>query len=159
MIEAISASTFMTGGKMIWEGVKWIARSRQAPWSIVPLSASLEGYVAPWYSVRFFCRSDKAFAIDLLIARTIRPSNLRLKDPERGTPSEVAANTGSVVLDNLQWLIQEEPTKAVFQRSLLVNLNGLSGEIQLDVEFKARFYDSRRTEVPIWVRTNPLKLP
>ena len=125
----------------------------------MPLSANLEGYIAPWYSVRFFCRSDKPFAIDLLSARTIRPATLKLKNPERGSPSEVSANTGSVVLDNLQWLIQEQPVKAVFQRSLLVNLDGLVGEVQLDIEFKARFYDSRRTEVPIWVRTNPLKLP
>ena len=159
MIEPISAGTFATGGKMIWEGIKWIARSRQAPWSVVAMSATLAPHILPWYSVRLFSRNEKAYAIDLLSARTIRPKGLTLCRADGSVQLGMAANTEAIVLDDLRWAIQEkDATSMPFQRTLFVKLEGLKGEVTTDFELKARFYDNRRTEVPIWVRTNVLEI-
>jgi hypothetical protein len=159
MIEPISAGTFTTGGKMIWEGVKWIARSRQAPWSVVNMSANLAAHILPWYSVRFFSRSEKPYAIDLLSARTIRPKGLLLSKADASVQLGMAASTEAVVLQDLKWLIEEKGASNMpFQRSLFVKLEGMKGETMIDFELKARFYDNRRTEVPIWVRTNAINI-
>jgi hypothetical protein len=59
----------------------------------------------------------------------------------------------------LQWLIQEKgATNMPFQRNLFVNLEGLKGEVFVDFELTARFYDNRRTNALIWVRTNALNI-
>jgi hypothetical protein len=93
MVEPISAGTLATGGRMIWEGIKWMVRSRQAPWSVVNMSATMAPHILPWYSVRFFSVSEKPIAIDLLSARTIRngggdrrqsAQKLAMVDPREG---------------------------------------------------------------------------
>jgi hypothetical protein len=45
-----------------------------------------------------------------------------------------------------------------FSRHLFVKLETLNDEMTVDFELSARFLDSQRTEVPIRVRTNPLKI-
>jgi hypothetical protein len=159
MIEPISAGTFATGSKMIWEGIKWIARSRQAPWSVVDMSATLAPHILPWYSVRFFSRSQKPYALDLMSARTIRPKGLTLCKADGSVQLGIAANTEANVLQDLKWLIEEKGASNMpFQRTLFVNLEGRKGTLKVDFELKARFYDNRRTEVPIWVRTNAIDI-
>ena len=66
--------------------------------------------------------------------------------------------TESIIQENLEWLIPERGISGMpFQRYLFANLSGKRGDVALDFELKARFVDSRRTEVPIWVRANPVK--
>jgi hypothetical protein len=160
MFEPISGGTFITGGRMIWEGIKWIGRSRQAPWSILNMSATLRPHISPWYSVRFFCHPEKPFAIDLLSVRTIRPKGLLLCRPKRAEPSVMDADSEAIVLKGLQWTIQEKSgtTTQPFERFLFVKLDGLKGKTKVDFEIDAHFYDNRRTTVPIWVRTNPVTI-
>jgi hypothetical protein len=159
MFEPISAGTFMTGGRMVWEGIKWIFRSRQAPWSFITMSADLRPHIAPWYSVRFFGHSEKPFAIDLVSVRTIRPKGLLLCRPKPGEPSTMDANSEAIVLKGLQWTIQEQSRSSMpYQRFLFVKLDSLKGETKVDFEFEAQFFDNRRTKAPIWVRTNPVTI-
>ena len=131
MLEPISAGTFMTGGRMIWEGIKWIVRSRQAPWSVVSMSATLAPHILPWYAVRFFAHSsEKPFAVDLLSARTIRPKGLTLCKADQSVQRGMAAGTEAKLLKDLKWLIQEKgATNMPFQRYLFVKLEGLKGEV------------------------------
>jgi hypothetical protein len=157
MVEPVSA--FVTGGRMIWEGIKWIARSRQAPWSVVNMSATSAPHILPWYSVRLFAVSEKPFAIDLLSARTIRPKDLLLCRADGSVQLGMAGGTEAKLLNDLKWAIAEKgATNMPFQRTLFVKLQGLAGEAAVDLELMARFYDNRRTEAIIWVRTNPLKV-
>ena len=74
----------ITGGRMIREGIKWIARSRKAPWSVINMSAT--PHISPWYSIRFFGQSEKPFAIDVVSVRTIRSKGLMLCIPILPTP-------------------------------------------------------------------------
>ena len=76
MIEPIGASAALNGFRMIWTGVRWILRSKQAPWNVISMSASLEPYMLLCYSVRFFCPSEKPFAIELLTARIIQRNSV-----------------------------------------------------------------------------------
>jgi hypothetical protein len=157
MFDPVSGGTLMTGGRMIWEGIKWIARSRQAPWSIINMSATLGPHISPWYSIRFFGQSEKPFAIDLVSVRTIRPKGLMLCRPNTAQPSMMDTSSAAPVLKGLQWTIQEQSKASMpYQRFLYVNLGGRKGEIQIDLEFEAQFYDNRRTKAPIWVRTNSI---
>ena len=149
----------ITGGRMIWEGIKWIARSRQTPWSMVNVSATLAPHIAPWYSVRFFSLSEKPFAIEVLSARSIRPKGLLLSKADGAAQITMAANTEAVVLKDLRWSIPEKGlTKLPFERFLFVKLDSLKGEVTVDFELKARFLDNRRTETLIYARTNPVSL-
>jgi hypothetical protein len=159
MVEPISAGTFVTGGRMIWEGIKWIVRSRQAPWSVVNMSATLAPHILPWYSIRLFAPSEKPFAIDLLSARTIRPKALTLCRADGSVQLGMAAGTEAKLLKGLQWVVQEKgATNMPFQRYLFVKLEGLKGEVTVDLELTAQYYDNRRTEALIWVRTNTLDI-
>ena len=159
MIEPISAGTFVTGGRMIWEGIKWMVGSRQAPWSVVNMSATLAPHILPWYSVRLFASSEKPFAIDLLSARAIPPKDLLLCRADGSVQLGMAAGTEAKLLKDLRWVIQEKgATNMPFQRTLFVKLEGLKGEMAVDLELTARFYDNRRTKALIWVRTNALNI-
>jgi hypothetical protein len=160
MVEPFSAGTFVTGGRMIWEGIKWIARSRQAPWSVVNISATLRPHIAPWYSVRFFSHPEKPFAIDLVSVRTIRPKGLLLRRANSDGPGGMEVNFDANVLTELRWTIQEKAGTTIrpFERFLYVKIDGLKGETIVDFELAAQFYDNRRTKVPIWVRTNTLDI-
>jgi hypothetical protein len=139
---------------MIWEGIKWITRSRQAPWSIINMSATLRPHIAPWYSVRFFCYPREPFAIDLASVRTIRPKDLLLRCANADGPGGMDVNSEAVVLKALQWTVQEKGVTTIraFERFLFVKLE--RGETNVDFEIEAQFYDNRRTVAPIWVRTN-----
>jgi hypothetical protein len=149
----------MTGGRMILAGIQWIIGYRQAPWSIINLSATLAPYISPWYSVRFFGTSEKPFAIELVSARTIRPKRLWLCRADTSGSPGMAAGTEAIVLEGLQWFIQENSrTSLPFQRTLFVKLDGLKGETTIHFELMAQFYDNRRTKVPVWVRTNSVML-
>jgi hypothetical protein len=159
MVDPVSGGTLITGVRMIWAGIQWIVRSRQAPWSIINMSATLSPYISPWYSVRFFGDSEKPFAIDLVSVRTIRPKKLLLcRSDTSGSPG-MATGTEAIVLEGLQWTIQEKSrTSMPFQRTIFVKLEGLKGETTIDFELMAHFHDNRRTKVPVWVRTNPVTL-
>jgi len=42
---------------------------------------------------------------------------------------------------------------------LFVKLEGLHGaKVAVDFELTARFFDNRRTELPVWVRTNAIDI-
>jgi hypothetical protein len=43
-----------------------------------------------------------------------------------------------------------------FEKWLFVNLEGLHGKSQVDFEVTARILDNRRTELPVWARTNEM---
>jgi hypothetical protein len=104
---------------------------------------------------RFFCRNEASFAIDFLSVRTIRPRNVSILIAESFTPAQLNAGLKTTLIaKDLKWVIQEKQIASYFQRSLLVDLSGQTGEIQIDFEFKARLFDNRRTELPVWVRTN-----
>jgi hypothetical protein len=154
MTDPFSAGTFLTGGRMILEGIKWMVRSRQAPRSIINMSATLRPHIAPWYAVRFFGQPEKPFAIDLVSVRTIRPKGLLLCLKTDG-PGGAPTGPQAVVLKGLQWTIQEKIKSSMpYQHVLFVKLDSLKGEAKIEFEFEAQFYDNRRTMAPIWVRTN-----
>ncbi|WP_315737969.1 hypothetical protein [Bradyrhizobium sp. SZCCHNR1093] len=145
---------------MIWTGIQWILRSRKAPWSVVPVSATISPHILPWYAVRFFSRSDRPFAVELLTVRTIRPKSLQLCAADPAVQLGIPTNTGANQIADLKWLIEENniSQNRPFQRHLFVNLAGLKGDVAVDFEFTASFYDNQRTKALIWVRTNPLTL-
>jgi hypothetical protein len=66
----------------------------------------------------------------------------------------------ATVLEGLSWSIPEKAARTVpFEKWLFVNLGGLHGKAQVDFEVTARFLDNRRTELPVWMRTNEIDLP
>jgi hypothetical protein len=158
MIEAVGAGSVMTGLRMIWTGVQWLLRSRQAPWSAVPISATIRPHILPWYSVRFFCLNEKPFAIELLSARTIRPKKLKLRRAASDMQLAMVEKSEAIVLEYLGWTIPEKMARTVpFEQCLFVKVEGLHGEkVAVDFELTARFFDNRRTELPVWVRTNAI---
>ena len=158
MIEPVSAGSAMTGLRMIWAGVQWLLRSRQAPWSAVPISVTIKPHILPWYSVRFFCLNERPFGIEILKARTIRPKKLKLRRAASDIQSVMVEKSETMVLEHLSWSIPEKTAQTVpFERSLFVKLEGLHGpKVTVDFELTARFFDNRRTELPVWVRTNAI---
>jgi hypothetical protein len=158
MIEPVSAGGLMTGLRMIWAGILWLVQSRQAPWSAVPISATIRPHIIPWYSVRFFCLNERPFAIEILRARTIRPRKLKLRRAASDRQLAMVEKSETIVLDNLGWSIPEKMARTVpFEQSLFVKLEGLHGtKVTVDFELTARLLDNRRTELPVWVRTNAI---
>jgi hypothetical protein len=63
-----------------------------------------------------------------------------------------------IVIENLGWTIPEKMARTVpFEKLLFVKLEGLHGaKVTVDFELTARFSDNRRTELPVWVRTNAI---
>jgi len=158
-MEALSAGSALTGLRMIAEGFKWLWRSRQAPWSAVSLTATMQPHILPWYAVRFWCVPEKAYAIELLSARTIRPGGLPLRRANRDAMLEMRPDTEARILRDLPWTIPEKaPMPVAFERWLFVDLKSLNGDVQVDFELKAQLLDNRRSEMPVWVRTNSLKI-
>jgi hypothetical protein len=150
-------TTGMTGLRMIAEGIKWIWRSQQAPWSVINLTATISPHVQSWYAVRFWCSPEKPFAVEILTAKTIRPSKLQLCRADGSVQLGRLAGTEVAVLDNLGWVISEKGASTMaFQRWLFVNLKDLKGKTQVDFELKVRFLDNRRTETIVWARTNSI---
>jgi len=157
MIEQASAGSVMTGLRMIRTGVQWLLRSRQAPWSAVPISATIKPHILPWYSVRFFCLNERPFAIELLRARTIRPKKLKLRRAASDKQAVMVEKSEAIVLEYLGWTIPEKMARTPFEQLLFVKLEGLHGaKVAVDFELTARFFDNRRTELPVWVRTNAI---
>ena len=157
MIEQASAGSVMTGLRMIRTGVQWLLRSRQAPWSAVPISATIRPHILPWYSARFFCVNEKPFAIELLRARTIRPKKLKLRRAASDMQSVMVEKSEAIVLEYLGWTIPEKMARTPFEQLLFVKLEGLHGaKVAVDFELTARFFDNRRTELRVWVRTNAI---
>src|SRR6266705_1699369 len=103
MIEPVSAGGVMTGLRMIWTGVLWLLRSRQAPWSAVPISATIAPHILPWYSVRFFCLNERPLAIEIQRARTIRPRKLVLRRAASDRQLAMVEKSEAVGLENLAW--------------------------------------------------------
>src|SRR6516165_9069014 len=120
MIEQASAGSVMTGLRMIRTGVQWLLRSRQAPWSAVPISATIKPHILPWYSVRFFCLNERPFAIELLRARTIRPKKLKLRRAASDKQAVMVEKSEAIVLEYLGWTIPEKMTRTPFEQLLFV---------------------------------------
>ena len=159
MIEPVSAGSVMTGLRMIRTGVQWLLRSRQAPWSAVPISATIKPHILPWYSVRFFCLNERPFAIELLRARTIRPKKLKLRRAASDKQAVMVEKSEAIVLEYLGWTIPEKMARTPFEQLLFVKLEGLHGaKVAVDFELTARFFDNRRIELPVWVRTNAIDI-
>ena len=158
MIEPVSAGSVMTSLRMIRTGVQWLLRSRQAPWSAVPISATITPHILPWYCVRFSCLNERPFAIELLRARTIRPKKLKLRRAASDMQSVMVEKSEAIVLEYLGWTIPEKMARTIpFQQLLFVKLEGLHGaKVAVDFELTARFFDNRRTELPVWVHTNAI---
>ena len=158
MMEPVSAGGVITGLRMIWAGIQWMLRSRQAPWSTVPISATIRPHILPWYSVRFFCLNEKPFAIEIVRARTIRPKKLKLRRAASDTQQVMVEKSEGIVLEPLGWSIPEKMPRTVpFEQFLFVKVEGLHGtKVAVDFELTARFFDNRRTELPVWVRTNAI---
>jgi len=153
-----SANTAVTGLRMIWTGLGWLWHSSQAPWNAINLSAKIVPHVGSWHDVRFWGINDKPFAIEIFSVRTIRPRNLPLRRADSNSASaKMRADTESNILDGLPWVMSEKgASRLPFQRHIFVNLDGLHGEVRVDFELSVRFLDNRRSEVPVWVRTNPI---
>ena len=159
MIEPVSAGSVMTSLRMIRTGVQWLLRSRQAPWSAVPISATITPHVLPWYCVRFFCLNERPFAIELLRARTIRPKKLKLRRAASDKQAVMVEKSEAIVLEYLGWTIPEKMARTPFEQLLFVKLEGLHGaKVAVDFELTARFFDNRRIELPVWVRTNAIDI-
>ena len=157
MIESVSADSVVTGLRMIRTGVQWLLRSRQAPWSAVPISATIRPHILPWYSVRFFCLNERPFAIELLRARTIRPKKLKLRRAASDKQAVMVEKSEAIVLEYLGWTIPEKMARTPFEQLLFIKLEGLHGaKVAVDFELTTRFFDNRRTELPVWVRTNAI---
>src|SRR5690242_18030124 len=62
----------------------------------------------PWYAVRFFSRSDRPIAVELLTVRTIRPKSLQLRAADPAVQLGMATVTGANKIENLKWLIEEK---------------------------------------------------
>jgi hypothetical protein len=72
---------------------------------------------------------------------------------------EMRPDTEARILRDLPWTIPEKaPMPVAFERWLFVDLKSLNGDVQVDFELKARLLDNRRSEMPVWVRTNSLKI-
>jgi hypothetical protein len=153
------AGEALTGLRMIGTGISWLLKSRQAPWSAVDLTATIQPHILPWYDVRFWCLNERPTAIELLSARTIRPKRLLLC---RATPTSspvMVPKSEANIVEGLGWIISErgqQPTR--FEKHLFVKVEELSGDITIDFEIKARFLNNRRAEIPVWVRTNTIRL-
>ena len=159
MIEPASAGSVMTGLRMIRTGVQWLLRSRHAPSSAVPISATIRPHILPWYSVRFFCLNERPFAIELLRVRTIRPKKLKLRRAASAKQAVMVEKSEAIVLEYLGWTIPEKMARTPFEQLLFVKLEGLHGaKVAVDFELTARFFDNRRTELPVWVRTNAIDI-
>jgi hypothetical protein len=66
----------------------------------------------------------------------------------------------AIILEELGWPIPEKGVRTVaFEKSLFVDLSALHGKLQVDFELTARLRNNRRTELPVWVRTNEIELP
>jgi hypothetical protein len=69
------------------------------------------------------------------------------------------ADTEAVILKELPWVMAEKGAGGLpFERHAFLKLQDCKGEIYLDFEITARFHDNRRSELPVWVRTNAIKL-
>jgi hypothetical protein len=160
-MEPIGASTAVTGLRMIWTGMRWLWHSRQAPWSAVPLSATMSPYIEPWHDVKLFGTNEKPFAIEILSVRTIRPKGLRLRRADSTTNPGMRPDTESKVLESLKWSMPEIGVgiRSPFERHVFVNLEGLRGNVVVDFELMVCFLDNRRSELPVWVRTNTINRP
>ncbi len=160
MIEPVSAGSVVTGFRMIWAGVQFLLRSRREPWSAVPISATIRPHILPWYSVRFFCLNERPFAIEIVRARTIRPKKLRLRRAASDMQLAMVEKSEAMVLEYLAWSIPEKMARTVpFEKSLFVKLEGLHGKkVTVDFELTAQLFDNRRTELPVWVRTNAIDI-
>jgi len=158
-MEPLSAGTGLTGLKMIWEGVKWLWRSRQAPWSAVHFRATMRQHEGTWYSVSLWCPNDNPFQIEVLSVRTIRPKRLALRRSD-GTPQQgMLAAPQATALSDLQWTIAEKGAVLIpFERVVFVNLENQHGDVSVDFELTVRLLNNRRAEIPVWVRTNSIKL-
>lgn len=160
MIDPVSAGA-STGLRMIWEGIKWVWRSRQAPWSALSVRATL-GKVGEsgWRQITIQAPQDNPYPVEILSVRTIRPSGLKLCRSD-GTPMRGRnAASEAVVLTNLQWTIAPAGSySGEFNRAIHVNLSGRKGLAQIDLELQVRLLNNRRTEIPVWVRTNIVDVP
>jgi hypothetical protein len=115
-------------------------------------------HILPWYAVRFFCLNERLFAIEIVRARTIRPRKLKLRRAASDSQLAMVEKSETMVIENLGWSIPEKMARPVpFERSLFVRLEGLHGaKVTVDFELTARLLDNRRTELPVWVRTNAI---
>jgi hypothetical protein len=154
-MEPLSTGTGLTGLKMIWEGMKWLWRSRQAPWSAVHFRATMRQHEGNWYSITLWCPNDKPFQIEVLSVRTIRPKWLPLRRSD-GTPQKgMVAATQATTLSDLQWTISERGAVIFpFERVVFVNLESQHGDVSVDLELEVRLLNNRRQKIPVWVRTN-----
>jgi hypothetical protein len=60
----------------------------------------------------------------------------------------------------LDWSIPEKGARTIpFEKWLFVNLDAQRGKLRVHFELTARLLDNRRTELPVWVRTNKIELP
>jgi hypothetical protein len=160
MMEPVSAGGVITGLRMIWAGIQWMLRSRQAPWSAVPISATIRPHIPPWFSVRFFAVNEKPFAIEIVSVRTIRPKKLKLRGAASDTQQGMVEKSEGIILEPVGWSIPERTARTVpFEQFLFVKIEGLHGaKVAVDFELTARLFDNRRTELPVWVRTNAISV-
>jgi hypothetical protein len=65
-----------------------------------------------------------------------------------------------IVLEPLGWSIPERMARTVpFEQFLFVKIEGPHGaKVTVDFELTARLFDNRRTELPVWVRTNAISV-
>jgi hypothetical protein len=143
---------------MIWSGICWLWQSRQAPWTAINLSAALIPHDGAWYRVRFFGTNDRPFDIELRSLRTIKPKKLLLRRADNNMNPVMRADTEAVILKDLPWVMAQKGAGGLpFERPAFVNLKDRKGDVYVDFEIAARFLDNRRSELPVWVRTNTIK--
>jgi hypothetical protein len=151
-------STGLSFLKPISEGLQWLWRKRQAPWSDVPLRANVRHYEGPWYRVALSCPNDKPYPIEVLTVRTVKPKGLPLR-PNTGTPQQHMWATLPKKTLNLQWTIAEKNAViSAFDCVIFVNLENRHGDLSIDFELSARLLNNRRPEIRVRVRTNSVKL-
>jgi hypothetical protein len=116
-------------------------------------------HAGSWYSVTLWCQNDSLLQIEVLSVRTIRPKGLPLRRSD-GTPQRgMAGNAPATTLSNLPWTIAEKGALLIpFERVVFVNLENQQGDTSVDFELKVRLLNNLRPEIPVWVRTNSIKL-
>ena len=158
-MEPLSAGTWLTGLKTIWEGVKRLRQLHLAPWSAANFRATMRQHGGTWYSVTLRCHNDEPFEIEVLSVRTIRPKGLPLRQSDRTPQRGMVAAAPATTLSDLHWTIAERnavlfPSEGV----VFVNLENQHGDVSVDFELEVRLLNNRRPRKKVRVTTNSIRL-
>jgi hypothetical protein len=71
----------------------------------------------------------------------------------------MAVATQAASLNDLQWTVAEKGAVIIpFERTIFAKFENQQGDVSVDLELTVRLLNNRRPEIPVWVRTNSVKL-